>query len=290
MTTTNTTMLISLNFNFGKSGGKDKEITERICTETGADDADLYAYKRTVCKEAYAPIKSLQGEWKTRLRRFAPPFDIPSTFLCKAQAVAKAIALRDEYEPQLVLLKAGHLIERIDFWRELTKSKTKGAFKDEEFPTVAELQESVTWSMGIMPLSDGDAMRRISQLGGDEIMEVIVKSQNDRVQAGVKAGMAEGFGKLMIPITHMVESLKKPDFVIKESLIENVRKVIAEVPFMNLIDDEGLAQFAAQTEAALNSIDIEELRKNPVIRQEQADAMAGVLATFGAVGLRRFSL
>lgn len=289
-TTTPQTMLISLNFSFGKSGGKDKEITTRICSETGAQEEDLYAYKRTVCKEAYAPLKSLQGEWKGRLRRIAPAFDIPSTFLCKPMNVAKALALRDEYEPQLTVLKVSHLIERYDHWKELTRSKTRGAFKEDQFPSVEELNESVTWSMGVMPLSDGEAMRRIRDLGGDDIIEALAASQNERVQRGIKSGMAEAFTALMTPLQHMVETLGKPDKIIRESLVENVRRVIAEIPGLNLTDDSDLARFATEAESLLSSLDTEALRELPIIRQETADRAKAILETFGAPGLRRFSI
>lgn len=285
-----TTMLLSLNFKFGKTGGTDEELTKQICDQTGANKEDLSVKKRTVCKEAYMPLKSLQGEWKMRLRRIAPAFDIPSTFLCKPMNVSKALALRDEYEPQLTVLKASHLIERYDHWKELTRSKTRGAFKDEEFPTVGELQESVTWSMGVMPLSDGEAMRRIKDLGGDDIMDALVASQNERVQRGVKSGMAEAFTALMEPLQHMVATLGQPDKIIRESLVNNVRKVIAEIPGLNLTDDPELARFATEAESLLSSLDTEALRELPIIRAETAERAKSILETFGAPGLRRFSI
>lgn len=289
-TETPTTMLISLNFEFGKSTGTDEELTKQICDQTGANREDLSVKKRTFCKEAFAPMKTVQGEWKRRLRRIAPPFDIPSTFICKPMNVVKAFALRDEYDPQLTVLKASHLIERLPHWKELTRSKTRGAFKDEEFPTAAELMESVTWSMGVMPLQDGEAMRRIKELGGDEIMETLVASQNQRVQRGIKSGMAEAFTALMEPLQHMVNTLGKPDKIIRESLVENVRKVIAEIPGLNLTDDSDLARFATEAESLLSSLDTEALRELPIIRQETADRAKAILETFGAPGLRRFSI
>lgn len=288
METAPTTMLISLNFAFGKSGGKDKEITTRICTETGAQEEDLYAYKRTVCKEAYAPLKSLQSEWKGRLRRIAPPFDIPSTFLCKPMNVAKAMVLRDEYDPALTILKESHLIERYDHWKELTRSKTRGAFIEDQFPSVEEFRESVTWRMDVMPLSDGEAMRRIKDLGGDDIMDALTASHNERVQRGIKSGMAEAFTALITPLQHMVDTLKKPDKIIRESLVDNVRKVIAEIPGLNLTDDPELTRFATESEALLASLDTDSLRESPVVRQETADKGEFLLATFGSLS-RKFA-
>lgn len=282
-------MLISLTFNFGKSGGEDKAITKELCDKYGASNQVLKGNKRTFCKEATAPLRKLTNEWKSRLRRFAPPWDIPSMFLCKPMNVAKAIALRDEYIPALDTLKVAHLLERYDYWKELTKSQLHSAYKEEEFPSREELIADVGWSMGIMPLPDSEAIRRIKNLGGDDIMDALTASHNERVQQGIKAGMAEAYTQLMEPLQHMVDTLKQPDKIIRESLVANVRNVIAEIPGLNLTDDSELARFASEAEALLASLDTESLRELPVVRQATADKAAAILATFGAVGLRKFA-
>ena len=51
--------LVSLSFKYGKQGGTDKEITKRICAENEASDKSLKASKRTICKEAFDPLKKM---------------------------------------------------------------------------------------------------------------------------------------------------------------------------------------------------------------------------------------
>lgn len=289
MTTPVSAMLISLSFTFGKQGGEDKALTQELCDRHGSSNKAVKGTKLVICKEAFAPLKKLTGEWKDRLRRVTAAWDIPGVYLCKPVNVPKAIALRDEYTPLLNVQKASHLIERLDEWKELTKAQTKGAFKEAEFPEKKALIRDVTWTMGVMPLPESEALRRIKDID-DTLMEELTKSHNARVQSGIREGMASAYTKLISPLQNMVKVLGTDKPKIFESLVENVRGIVAEIPGLNLTDDPQLAAFAKEAENLLSSLDADTLRDSPVIRQETAQKAADILATFGATGLRRFTL
>jgi len=282
-------MLISLSFTFGKQGGEDKALTEELCNRHGSSTKAVKGTKIVICKEAFAPLKKLTGEWKQRLGRITAHWDIPGVFLCKPVNVPKAIELRDEYVPLLNVQKASHLLERLDEWKELTKSQTKGAYKEEEFPTRESLINDVTWTMGVMPLPESEALRRIKDID-DTLMEELTKSHNARVQSGIREGMASAYAKLITPLQRMVNNLSKEKTKIYETLVTNVQEVIDEIPGLNLTDDHELNRFATEAKALLSSIDADTLRDSPVLRQETAQRAADLLSTFGATGMRRFSI
>lgn len=281
-------MLVSLSFTFGRQGGKDKGLTKDLCDKYGSSNAAVTGSKIVLCKEAMKPLKQLSGEMRGRLTRITSEWDIDGVYLCKPVNVAKVIALRDEYWPQFAVLKAGHLLERYDNWKELTKTQLQGAYKEEEFPTKEKLAE-VKWDMHIMALPESEALRRVKDID-ETLMAELMKSNDARIKKGINEGMTSAYGKLMEPLQHMVDTLSKDKPKIYESLVTHVREVIAEIPGLNLTDDSQLAQFAAEAEAMLASIDADTLRESPVIRQEVATKAADILATFGAVGIRRFSI
>lgn len=281
-------MLISLSFTFGRQGGEDKALTAELCEKYGSSKKAVKGTKLVLCKEAMAPLKTMASEFRGRLARITTKWDVDGVYLCKPSNVAKVMALRDEYFPQLQLLKAGHLLERYEGWKALTREQLQGTYKEEEFPTLEQLQE-IEWGLTIMPLPESDALRRIKDID-DTLMEELTKSHSERVQKGIKEGMATAYSRLMAPMQHMVDTLSKEGPKIHETLCENVRKVIAEIPGLNLTDDSDLMAFAKKAEELLATISSDILREDPVIRQSTADKAKAILETFAAPGFRKFSL
>ncbi len=281
-------MLVHLSFKYGKQGGTDKEITAAICAQNNASDKSLKATKRVLCKEAMDPLKKLAGELSTRLKRITTAWDIDGVYICKPANVAKVIALRDEYFPAFDILKASHLMENYDVWKEMTREQNGAAFKESEFPSREELSAAVTRSISIMPLPESDVLRRIKDIDAT-LMEELMKSNDERIQSGIRAGMEQAYTKLIDPLNHMVTVLSSDKPKIYETLIENVRGVIAEIPGLNLTDDSALARFAVEAERMLSTIDTDMLRSDPVVRKETADKAAEILSTFGVLGRRQFA-
>lgn len=281
-------MLISLTFRFGKQGGVDKAITAHICAENNASDKSLKATKRTLCKAAMDPLKKLAGEFRSKLSRITTQWDIDGVYLCKPANVAKVIALREEYFPAFDVVKASHLLENYDLWKEKTREENGSAFNEDEFPTREELME-VTRELSIMPLPESDVLRRIKDIDATLLHE-LMKSNDERIQKGIAEGMAQAYTRLMEPLQHMVKVLSEDKPRIYESLVENVRGVISEIPGLNLTDDSELARFASEAERMLSSIDAATLRESPIVRRETAERAQTILATFGQLGKRRFSL
>lgn len=288
-TTSISAMLISLSFTFGKQGGMDKDLTQELCDRHGSSKKAVKGTKIVICPEAFQPLKKLTGEWKERLRRITAHWDIPGVYLSKPINVPKAIALRDEYTPLLNVQKASHLLERLDEWKELTKEQLKGAYKEEQFPTRDALIRDVTWTMGVMPLPESEAIRRVKDID-DVLMEELTKSHSARVQAGIREGMASAYSKLMKPLQNMVNNLSKDKVKIYETLVQNVRDVVAEIPGLNLTEDHELNTFATEASALLSNIDADALRDSPVLREDTVRKANDLLATFGQPGLRRFSI
>ena len=101
--------------------------------------------------------------------------------------------------------------------------------------------------------------------------------------------MQQAYTRLMEPLQNMVNVLSTDKPRIFESLVGNVREVIAEIPGLNLTDDIALAKFAREAEVMLTSITPEMLRDDKVLRQDTVDKAKAIITTFGVVGKRRFA-
>jgi hypothetical protein len=287
-------VLVSLTFKFGRQGGQDDEMTNELCTKHNADKTLVKGTKRTICKEAFDPLKKIMGEFRGCVGRVTIPWDIKGVSFCKPVAVTKVIAARDQYGPLFNESKQTHLLDQYETWKTITKEKLGNAWKEEEFPTREDLTSNVFWKMGISPLSESDAFRKIKDID-ENLMAVLIESNDARVNDGIRKGMVTAYNRLMEPMAHMVDVLTDDDSTkIHESLVDNVRKVIEEIPSLNLADDPILAQFARQAGEMLATLKTDDLRFNKnkefkVVRRKVAQQATDMLATFGQVGIRKFA-
>ena len=281
-------MLVSLNFKFGRQGGQDDEITGQICTENNASKDSLKATKRTICKEAFEPLSTLRSEFSAAIKRITIPWDIKGVYFCKPANVEKVIAIRDQFGPEFNRLKEEHLLASYENWKEMTKEKLGNAYKEQEFPSREELTMNVFWKLSIMPMPESEALRKIKSID-ESLLAELIKSNDTRIQRGIQHGMVIAYSRLMEPLQKMVSTLSEDKPRIYETLVTNVQDVIAEIPGLNLADDPALAAFATQAQALLGNLTADQLRDSKVVRKATAEAAQGLLATFGQVGIRKFT-
>lgn len=287
MSTTSNSMLVHLAFHAGAQSGQDEETTAEICSAKNATDDGLKANVRYICKEAYEPITKLKNEFTKKIKRITTPYEIKSVYLAKSSAVAKIIALRDEYMPAFQMLKTGHLLGRYDEWLELTKAQTGDAFKPERFPTKDQLDSSCRWELSVMPIPESELLRKVRDLD-EHLIDELVKSQEERVQSMFAKAKAEGYARMIAPLQKMVEVLTKDEPKIFESLVGNVSDIVEAIGDINHDNDPTLNEFAAKAGEMLKNINLKELRKDPVIRKETAEQAQAMLTMFGNLS-RKFA-
>lgn len=279
-------MLVHLSFHTGTQSGQDEESTQEICTAKNATDKGLKASVRYICKEAYEPILKLKGEFKKKIERITSPYGIKGVYLAKPSAVAKILALRDEYMPAFALVKSAHLIGRYDEWLALTRQQTGDAFKVERFPAREQLDSSCRWELNVMPIPESELLRKIKDLD-ESIITELMKSNEARVQEMFAKAKAEGYARMVEPLQHMVDVLSKDGSKIYETLVGNVADIVEAAGDLNYDNDPTLSRFAAEAGEMLKTIDLKALKKDPVIREETAKQAKALLDTFGKLGTGR---
>ncbi len=282
-------MLVTLSFSLGRQGGIDKGITQEICEKKHASKEALKATKQVICKEAFKPLKDLMSELNKEVARYTTRWFHKGTRLSTPKNIEKVVELCDEYFPKLQEIKDDHLLARYAHWKELTRAQSGDAFKEYEFPQFDDLRDNVKWTVDIMILPEAEAMRAMKNIS-DVLMDELVRSQDARVQSGVKAAMAEAYSRLLEPLNNMCDVLSKDKPKIFECLVTNVRAIVDEIPGLNLTDDPELQQFADQANTMLATITPDRLREDKVLRQETVDKARQLVTQFAAVGKRKFAL
>lgn len=286
-------MLVSLTFKFGRQGGQDDEMTQELCQKHNSDKSLVKGTKRTICKEAFDPLKKIMNEFRGAVSRVTIPWDMKGVSFCKPAGVAKVISARDLYGPLFNEAKENHLLGQYETWKTMTMEKLGNAWKEEEFPTKEDLAANVFFKIAIMPLPESEALRKIKDID-ESLMAELIKSNDARIQQGIKQGMVTAYQRLMEPLAHMVDVLTDDESVkIHESLVENVRKVVGEIPSLNLSDDPMLTTFANKANELLENLKADDLRGKgaevKVVRKKVAQQANDLLATFGQVGIRKFT-
>jgi len=85
------------------------------------------------------------------------------------------------------------------------------------------------------------------------------------------------WNRLYEPVQKMAETLATPDKEFHKSLIENIKKVTAILPDLNLAKDASLEKMAKEIDAKLCKYDMDELKLDVVVRQETAEAAKDIL-------------
>ncbi|MDE2100948.1 MAG: hypothetical protein KGL39_27120 [Patescibacteria group bacterium] len=100
---------------------------------------------------------------------------------------------------------------------------------------------------------------------------------------------ADTWERLMKPVLIMAEKLASPDAIFRDSLVENVKEMVALVPALNLTNDSKMTDAAKEIEKQLASLDPNDLRENKVTRQAVAEKAAAIAARFGGMGKRKLA-
>lgn len=280
-------MLVHLSFKFGRQGGQDDEITQDICQRNGASADSLKASKRTICKEAFEPLANIRTLFTAAVKRCTIPWDIKGVYFCKPANVHKIIAARDEYGREFNRLKDEHLLAQYDTWFAMTEEKLGKAFKEDEFPSREELIHNVKFHLSIMPLPESEALRKIKDID-ESLLSELIKSNDQRIQQGIRQGMITAYNRLMEPLQKMVDVLSGDKPRIYETLVTNVKDVVAEIPGLNLTDDPQLARFAESARQMLGNLTADQLRDSRVVRRETAEKARELITQFGQLGVRKF--
>lgn len=122
------------------------------------------------------------------------------------------------------------------------------------------------------------------------------KQHLERMQLEVQNRTTERIGRAMENVWHrladavgaMSERLSVKDAVFRDSLIDNLRDVVAVLPDLNIMEDPALERLRVKVEQSLTQFDAKELRKDADTRAHVAatasslfEEISGLMRAFG---------
>lgn len=158
--------------------------------------------------------------------------------------------------------------------------RLNGMFDPTDYPDAAEIRARFRFKTQIWPMPDaGDFRVELSQ-GESERIKAEIQAEFD---ASIQMAMRDVFSRIADVTGKMAESLPaytpgQRTGVFRDSLVENVRELVALLPSLNITGDATLERIGKRMQAELCRYDPDALRDDAAVRKETADAATSILA------------
>ncbi len=159
-----------------------------------------------------------------------------------------------------------------------------GAFRESDYPGRAEIRSKFGFSYKVMPIPTAGDFRCLS---GEELSKVQAQIERD-TQDRIMIGQREIADRIKKVVGEMATTLRdykpseetggRPEGNFQKTLVENVKRVAALLPSLNLTGDPLIDQMAADMQASLCKFSVDTLKTSSAVRQKTADAADAILA------------
>ena len=154
------------------------------------------------------------------------------------------------------------------------------------YPDVQDLRRKFATNLNLSPLPNNDDLRNFQGFSQDEV-DGIVHDNEIAVQSRLQTAMQDVFARLKAPIDALVERLSVPigeeGSVFRDSLIENMKDVVALLPKLNVAADPQIAAWCKEAEQLI--CEPEMLRHSVIKRSDTVNRARALAEKMGGWGV-----
>jgi hypothetical protein len=161
---------------------------------------------------------------------------------------------------------------------EAAKIELNGLYDPKDYPRDVRAKFGI--ELSIMPLPDAGDFR--AELSSDAVAEIRSNIEQELART-TSAAMRDPYERLHQHISRMVNALKDPKGIFRDSLVTGLAELCNVLPALNLTNDQQLESLRMQAEGLIAGISAEQLRDVPSIRSDvaqRAQAIQDVMAGF----------
>lgn len=263
----------------------DRKVTDEVNASHGAHvDAGRYN-KALIAKEALGAIIAAATAARTlHYSRTLPWLDDGARILPAAAYASYSDSmrrLRVDFESAVDAFAAQY-----DSFVDDARVRLNGMFRDDDYPTAAEIRSKFGFAVRVLPMPDASDFR--AQIS-DNQAATIRSEIEESTRVALQVAMGDAWQRVTECVSRMVERLNayKPqaakglraEGIFRDSLVENVRDLVEILPGFNLTGDAFLAQTIARMETDLCSHSADDLRDDAALRRDTAKAAEEILAS-----------
>jgi hypothetical protein len=273
-------MLVSLRLSTWTARKYDKAISNKVAAEHNAT-SDAGRYNKMLLPGDCASYKALmQHVGSVRTAHYANTLawaDDGFRLLPTANFMEHSTMAR-QWRATFNDLKREFLSE-YPMLREQARVRLNGMYKDEDYPTVSQIEGKFGIYLDYCPLPAKGDFR--VDLPADAIAD-IEATVTDRITRATSEAMNDAWKRLHDTVKHIFEKTVQPDAIFRDSLIYNARELCDTLSRMNVTGDANLEAFRTEVESYLTASDPDTLRDNDKVREDTATLAEDILTRMSA--------
>jgi len=286
-------LLVSLSFGLCRQSRQlPKEaakVEENNNAQHGVVKVSSFYFQQTQGKEtidALSELKSHMNEWRKEHMRLTRPWDKGNTRLLPAMLIQQYLNMKSAFE-ESIPAKVQEFLEVYNDWAVTAPHRMGHLYRADDFPSLEQVREDISWDTAMIPLPTGEQWQRISLISPNLAADM-ERSTNEQIARAVEEARKQTWRDVIAPIQNIVEVLSKDKPRIFSSLIGNLNSMLELVPAFNLSGDTDLNQLASEARTTLAGIDPEDLRQDSEVRRQTLQNAQQILSRFAGLGARKF--
>jgi hypothetical protein len=271
-------LLAALNISEWRGRRRDKEVTDRVAKEHGAD-RKAGCYTKTLLPKAFlARLAQVRTEARTLHHELTLPWcddgfrilpvDLHLTYMERQQA------LRTRFESAVSDFLAAY-----DQAKTAARESLGSLYREADYPSSSRLRGAFAFEVHLQPLPAGHDWRIDLPEAAVERIRLQLEA---RLEHSQRLAMADLYSRLAAVVSRMATTLSEPAKIFRNTLVGNVRELCALLPSLNIAGDENLSSLAREIDLRLARLDPALLRLDPSSRQSAAVDAAAMLETITA--------
>jgi hypothetical protein len=254
-------MLVNLSISSWTASKKDRTASRDVKASKGATEKAGWFNKRLVDPTSLQAINNVEGRARALHYSMTLPWGDNGDRILPAQAymdyVDQLRALRTEFE--------GEVNTFVKNYPQLVQDARKmlGAmYEPGDYPEPHQIKHRFDMRSVFTPVPDAKDFRVDV---GDEAVAEIKRNIAEAVEQRLVGATRECWVRLEAVVGKMAETLLDPDQVFRDSLVDNIRTLVAMLPKLNITNDMALDNVVHEAARWL-VVDTESLRKDKKFR------------------------
>ena len=269
-------MLVHLNISTWTARKFDPKVTKEIEDNYSANDSGRYN-KILIAGEHLAKIQKIASATRVYHYEHTLAWNDNGGRLLSADIYFDYVSAMDKFQNELTT-QVSRFINMYPTYIEEAKSRLKGMFSEEDYPSLEDLRQKYKFTVSFNPVPDAQDLR--IQLNQHE-KESIRQSIMEQVDNSTKTAMTDIWNRLHGVVKHMIERLSDADNKFKNSLVDNIKELCEILPKLNVAGDEKLTAAIKEINDKLATLEPDNLRKDKQLRSQAVTDAKEILSRAG---------
>lgn len=278
-------MVANLSISVWSGQRLDKGASHKVTTDAGAAQDAARVNKHLVPKDTLKAIVAASGALRTHFYTSTLPWRDNGDRLITRRRYMQFMQEHSDLRAEFQAAVDDFVDNTYLGVRDQASFRMGTLFNPDDYPPPDALRRRFGVFLDIDAVTEAGDFR--VALDEEHLNRVKLEVQ-DRTTDRINRAMGDVWTRLADAVGHMADRLRDKDAVFRDSMIVNLRELVALLPDMNFTNDPQLNRIIAQVEATLTQFEPKELRKDDAARAQVAadataifDEISGLMRAFG---------